>query len=610
MSNFKLKQNGAQVQKAIDYALQVPQISEAIDNLGISGITQVVGDSESLVMSQKAVAEFVDEVVESIGEVNKAEFETVDSVEEMTDTSKMYILSLTNTLWAYGQQGEPQPNFTNLADPTSAEWWTDSRIGSDGTQRTGVSGNIVTNPITIKPNDTVRVDGLDLTITTNSAAGSSQCGVYLGTAIQSVALLNNQTQFFSDVTVSATGGKATSVASKTINVRFTGKPTNGADNVIVTINEEITYTVGYAWYDTGVSSGESENVGYVKLLVKTNNNAANIAEISRRLTNLETGSESLVIPTFWKNAVSACIAKIKALQVGKNCVTFPFFSDNHTRDGKAQYMGVMIAYIMQECGIPYCFCGGDVITSAYIDSEDTMIAQDAAFDTAMSYIPYGRFCRAVGNHDGYWAVSASEKHYYTRAQIYDLFLREEGVAQNKHFGDDGTYYYIDDIVSKVRWVVLNTNAEGGGENIDAVQLSWLQHTALSFNETGWGVVIISHHPISNHYHANVTNAAEVISVVNSAGVDIIGWYSGHIHRDRIYAGVSKNDTDDTVGDAMGFTQVTITSDHTGIAYDDATKHTVANDDQSHAIDFVTINKATRTVNLTRLGIGEDRSYTY
>lgn len=61
---------------------------------------------------------------------------------------------------------------------------------------------------------------------------------------------------------------------------------------------------------------------------------------------------------------------------------------------------------------------------------------------------------------------------------------------------------------------------------------------------------------------------------------------------------------------MGFTQVTITSDFTTIAYDDATKHTVANDDQSHAIDFVTINRATRTVHLTRLGIGADRSYTY
>jgi hypothetical protein len=71
-----------------------------------------------------------------------------------------------------------------------------------------------------------------------------------------------------------------------------------------------------------------------------------------------------------------------------------------------------------------------------------------------------------------------------------------------------------------------------------------------------------------------------------------------------------NTSDDSIGTALPFKQVTITSDHTGIAYEDATKHTVASDNKSHAIDFVTINKTTRKVNLTRLGIGEDRIYTY
>jgi 3',5'-cyclic AMP phosphodiesterase CpdA len=268
---------------------------------------------------------------------------------------------------------------------------------------------------------------------------------------------------------------------------------------------------------------------------------------------------------------------------------------------------------MKECNIPYCFFGGDSISSGYIADEETMIAQDKAFDTAMSYIPNGRFCRAVGNHDGYWAVDANNKNYYTDAQNYELFLREESVAQNKHFGGDGTYYYVDDIASKVRWIVLDTN-DG---TVEAEQIAWLQNTAFSFSESGWVIVFISHQPISNHYHANISNAEAVRTVVanyingtatNKA--DVVGWFSGHIHRDRIYTGVAANTTDDSIGAAMPFKQVTITSDHTSIAYDDTTKHTVANDNKSHAIDFVTINKSTKTVNLTRLGIGEDRRYTY
>ena len=274
---------------------------------------------------------------------------------------------------------------------------------------------------------------------------------------------------------------------------------------------------------------------------------------------------------------------------------------------------MLIAHVMKECNIPYCFFGGDSIDSGYIASEAIMIAQDKAFDTAMSYIPNGRFCRAVGNHDGYWAVDADTKNYYTDAQNYELFLREESIAQNKHFGGDGTYYYVDDIASKVRWIVLDTN----DEIVEAEQITWLQNTALSFGESGWAVVFISHQPISNHYHAGITNAAEVRTIIKNYingtatnKADVVGWYSGHIHRDRIYTGVAINTKDDSEGEEMGFTQVTITSDHTGIAYDDTTKHPVANDDQSHAIDFVTINKTTGKVNLTRLGVGSDRSYTY
>lgn len=344
----------------------------------------------------------------------------------------------------------------------------------------------------------------------------------------------------------------------------------------------------------------------------TQDNTNEIHSINSRIAEIETGSTSVSVPSFWQDALNECIAKIKALQIGRNCVTFPFFSDNHQRNG---YAGLLISEVMKQCHIPYCFFGGDSISNGYIDSEETMIAQDKAFDTSMSYIPNGRFCRAVGNHDGFWNVSSAtgDEYHYTDAKIYELFLREESIAQNKHFGGDGTYYYVDDIASQVRWIVMDTN-DGV---VEEAQLMWLENVALSFNESGWAIVFISHQPISNHYHAGISNAADVRAILTdymgSYGpnkADIVGWYSGHIHRDRIWTGAAVNTKDDSEGDPMGFTQVTITSDHTGIAYDDATKHTVAADDQSHAIDFVTINKGTRTVHLTRLGVGEDRSYTY
>lgn len=571
---------------------------------GSGGITQEAGESESLVMSQKAVTDLVADALETIG--SSYEYETVDSVEEMTDTGKQYVLSSTGTLWAYGQHGAPQPDFTNLADPTSSDWSEGNRLNSSGVL-TAQDDFVTTNFIEVTTGDVIRVRGMDLATHTYARVVRYNASK----AVSASSKISGTDSQVTDVTYDTTSAQFT-IAHDTVKfVRFTAPLISSAD-IIITKNEEITYSTGCTWYDTGITPEAGTSGGnYVQLLVQVNNNAADIAHTSARLTALETGGDSITVPAFWQDAVDVCISKIKALQTGKNCVTFAFFSDNHQRNG---YAGILITHIMKECGIPYCFFGGDTISNGYL-TESEMLEQDKAFDASMSYIPEGRFCRAVGNHDGFWNDNGTTG-YYTREQIYELFLRAEGTAQNKHFGEDGTYYYVDDIASKIRFIVLNTNSEpvaAGNESVNAAQLAWLTDSALPRGSEGWQAVIVSHCPISNHYHANVSNSAEVITALHGAAVDIVGWFSGHIHRDRMYTHMAVGGTSDaegTDGDALGFTEVTITSDNTSIAYDDATKHTIANDDQSHAIDFVTINRSARTVHLTRLGIGDDRSYTY
>lgn len=539
----------------------------------------------------------------------------VDSVDEMTDTGKAYVLTTDGMIYVYKTTtivvpGGKVPNFTNIADPASSDWKEGYRLNSSGAPAEE-AGTTVTNYIPILQNQVIRIKGIDLTTKNASVSKADKVNIHS-------SKLSTMTSYFANISVTTTEASFTVTNANLRWIRFAGVRNGTASDVIITVDQEITYTEAppttetvSGFFSTGIVYNQPADYEDRVIALETDvaNNTGNIALLQKRVGNLESGEAETVIPTFWQTAVDECIAKIKALQVGRNCVTFPFFSDNHQRNG---YAGALIAKIMEECHIPYCFYGGDSISSGTIANEAAMIAEDKAFDAMMSYVPNGRFCRAVGNHDGYWD-DGTNKHTYTRAQVYELFLREEAVAQNKHFGDDGTYYYVDDIASKVRFVVLNTN----GGNVDSAQLEWMQDTALSFNENGWAVVFISHQPISNHYHANISNAAEVRVAVQdyingsaSNKAAVVGWFSGHIHRDRIYTGAATNTTDDAQGAAMGFTQATITSDHTGIAYDDATKHAVANDDQSHAVDFVTINKDTRTVNLTRLGIGADRSYTY
>lgn len=593
-------------------------------------IVQEAGESESLVMSQKAVTDLVAEAIGSGGGGGSVEYETVDSVEEMTDTSKQYVLKETGTLWTYGEVTENVNVNEQIFDASKA--FTGHSSGANITSSSnkmypmavdvsqipeGIDAYIEVNGFYIRNTTSPYLEKIAYSALTNPAVASNQTiQNFYAQANKTNASYPTPDELYATtkgckLKVGYFRGKLSAYDTiKTVLLEVPSAQTHDASKITAYLQYSYSGTVA-KWYDTEIKPSTSGGGGgnYVELLVKVNKNTSDIYEVDKRVTALETGSESVTIPTFWQNAVEACIAKIKALQVGRNCVTFPFFSDNHQNN---KYAGVLIAHIMKECHIPYCFFGGDSISNGIIADEATMIAQDKAFDTMMSYIPNGRFCRAVGNHDGFWN-DGTNKYYYDRNQVYELFLREESIAQNKHFGEDGTYYYVDDIASKVRWIVMNTN----NAPVDSTQIAWVQNTALNIAESGWGVVFISHQPISNHYHAGITNAADVVSAVvstaNTKNIPIIGWYSGHVHRDiistkRLIGGNGSN-AGTEAGD-LGFTQVIITSDHTGIAYDDATKHTVANDDQSHAIDFVTINKTTRTVNITRLGIGSDRSYTY
>lgn len=134
---------------------------------------------------------------------------------------------------------EIKASYTNLADPTSADWGTNKRLGSDGTFR-DLSGNIVTNYIEVTRGDVIRVKGLNLV---DSASNSSYMGTYNTTkSVISVGMPNSQTAYFSDISVTSEGGQLTyslTAPSETVLIRFGGKPNNTANDIIITINEPI-----------------------------------------------------------------------------------------------------------------------------------------------------------------------------------------------------------------------------------------------------------------------------------------------------------------------------------------------------------------------------------
>ncbi len=549
----------------------------------------------------------------------------VDSLDEMTDTRKKYVYD--GYIWEYKEHEV-------VNEPTNTSVLAKDKVTLNG-RLSNSSGNITANgspgffvtdfipatdfsttaPYNVRLNWELPTNAENKVVFYNAdkeRVGSSIFGEGNTTIVDGTAIIDIKTATSTGEPISTTDATYIRMQLKRRDndVALTEADLDGLE-ITLDANEipESTETIT-EWVNTGHAYQPMDYEDrIIDLETDMKNAQADIDVLSQRVDNLEDDTNAeVVIPTWWESAVDECIDKIKALQVGRNCVTFPFFSDNHQRNG---YAGALIKKVMDECNIPYCFYGGDSISSGYIADEATMIKQDKKFDTMMKVIPNGRFCRAVGNHDGFWKVSDSESHSYTREQVYELFLREESISQSKHFGNDGTYYYLDDETNKIRYFVLNTNSGFS----DAEQVAWFSSNLNSTN-SGWSVVIISHAPITNNFHSGLSHADTVQEILedyiesdNSA--DVIGWFSGHIHRDRIYQTdhTSDTDADDTETVTLPFKTVTIMPDNVAIGYG-GVSHPIDNSDQSHAIDFVTINKTTRKVNLTRLGFGEDREYSY
>lgn len=135
-------------------------------------------------------------------------------------------------------------NYTNLADPTSSDWWADSFLSSAAEQRTGTTGYAVSNFIgPVNVGDIIYVKGMDLTGT----AAEYRCapcktdktlhGSYGTGSISALAALS--TVPITDATVSTTGGQFTNNKSDIKYWRIGGKLNGSASDVIITINEPI-----------------------------------------------------------------------------------------------------------------------------------------------------------------------------------------------------------------------------------------------------------------------------------------------------------------------------------------------------------------------------------
>jgi hypothetical protein len=155
---------------------------------------------------------------------------------------KINITNVTGNIVITAVAEEIKASYTNLADPTSADWADGKRFNGSGALTNvdaGVNG-ATTNYIGdgvgfFAVGDVIRVTGMDLTTYRTIVYNKSKVA-------QSIATLSGQTAYFSDITVNSTGAsfkiKSSNMPSDGY-IRFCGPLTGTSADVIITKNEEI-----------------------------------------------------------------------------------------------------------------------------------------------------------------------------------------------------------------------------------------------------------------------------------------------------------------------------------------------------------------------------------
>lgn len=145
----------------------------------------------------------------------------------------------------YTQTAKPADQPKNFADPSSTEWWADSHLGSDASQRTK-SGYAVSNYIgPINVGDVIEIKGLDMTGTTaeyRCAPCKSDKSLHGSYGTGALTTLGNlSTAPITGVAVTATGGQFTNNKSDIKYWRIGGKLNGLATDVVINIKRNGAY---------------------------------------------------------------------------------------------------------------------------------------------------------------------------------------------------------------------------------------------------------------------------------------------------------------------------------------------------------------------------------
>lgn len=203
------------------------------------------------------------------------------------------------------------------------------------------------------------------------------------------------------------------------------------------------------------------------------------------------------MPDYVKAAALDVAHKVAAVQTAST-ITFIAMSDAHDlmdnsdiRTG-LMHAGMAAKAISYMVPLDFFFHGGDATmgsaTTTFADGKAEIAEVNQWIDEAAEGVPN---FRTVGNHDALRYNTGITP--LTDAELYQYFGRYNADGTTVMGSTTAGYCHRDFTAKRCRVICLNT-AEGDKENVSAAQQLWFCQT-LAGTPSGYGVVILSHHPL-------------------------------------------------------------------------------------------------------------------
>lgn len=519
--------------------------------------------------AQKASERVVDELAKMVQ--LKPEF--ANSVEECTDTSKLYVLP-DGYIYAYLSTTETVETYTNLlssATDATGEvlngvgYLEGKRWGSSATTfgdyKDGDTTLVGMVPFTL--GQTLRIKGInvssevELTYTAFRGFDASRKNLVNGyvnlasypnmIAATTIDATNNM------ITVHPTSNIYDNLSDKMRYIAFTVFPINGSENIIVTVDEEITdssITVTKTeWTNTGRAFVPAD---YENRIIDLESDVSDLKKESNSLDNRISSLEASAggsIPTYVLTEAEEVAGKVLAV---RNAYSFVFgaISDIHSTgsDASTLHLGQGMYEIDKLTRLDACLNFGDGIDNYFENTNvDSFLHIHRCLHSVQREIPY---IQMQGNHDQLKTDTTEDAQ-----QKYFAYIGANNVGTVTDWDNRfRNYGYRDFPDQRMRVIYLNSVDVSEGENTDdcwltAMQLSWLVNTALDFTDkNGWSFIVGCHHPLNWWYMDNLlailnaykgkasgsvtVNGTTVNYNFANATAEFIAHFHGHLHNFR------------------------------------------------------------------------------